>query len=225
MTYNRLKNKRVLITQSEDYMGRDIKDLFEEEGAIVFADNRDLTPDIAAKNLVEEIGHIDILIANLAAVNPKTSIEDTSEEIWNNGFDIMVHPLHRLVRSCIPQMKERKSGKIIVMGSATALRGQKNRSSYSAARGAQVAYVKSVGIEVASFNIQINLIAQNFVENPSYYPPDYIKTEEFKNRMKEVPINRLATGREDAMLALFLASEESNFFVGQIFPFAGGWVV
>ena len=43
--------------------------------------------------------------------------------------------------------------------------------------------------------------------------------------MKEVPINRLATGREDAMLALFLASEESNFFVGQIFPFAGGWVV
>ena len=189
MTYNRLKNKRVLITQSEDYMGQDIKDLFEEEGAIVFADNRDLTPDIAAKNLVEEIGHIDILIANLAAVNPKTSIEDTSEEIWNNGFDIMVHPLHRLVRSCIPQMKERKSGKIIVMGSATAL------------------------------------IAQNFVENPSYYPPDYIKTEEFKNRMKEVPINRLATGREDAMLALFLASEESNFFVGQIFPFAGGWVV
>ena len=81
MTYNRLKNKRVLITQSEDYMGQDIKDLFEEEGAIVFADNRDLTPDIAAKNLVEEIGHIDILIANLAAVNPKTSIEDTSDEI------------------------------------------------------------------------------------------------------------------------------------------------
>ena len=53
MTYNRLKNKRVLITQSEDYMGQDIKDLFEEEGAIVFADNRDLTPDIAAKNLVD----------------------------------------------------------------------------------------------------------------------------------------------------------------------------
>ena len=225
MTYNRLKNKRVLITQSEDYMGRDIKGLFEEEGAIVFADNRDLTPDIAAKNLVEEIGHIDILIANLAAVNPKTSIEDTSDEIWNNGFDIMVHPLHRLVRSCIPQMKERKSGKIIVMGSATSFERSEKQIFILCSKGSQVAYVKSVGIEVASFNIQINLIAQNFVENPSYYPPDYIKTEEFKNRMKEVPINRLATGREDAMLALFLASEESNFFVGQIFPFAGGWVV
>ncbi len=225
MSFNRLENKRVLITQSDDYMGKDIKNLFEEEGAIVFADNRDLTPDTAAQSLVKEAGHIDVLIANLAAVNPKISIEDTTDDIWNNGFDIMVHPLHRLVRACIPQMKERKSGKIIVMGSATALRGQKNRSSYSAARGAQVAYVKSVGIEVAHHNIQINLIAQNFVENPSYYPPEYIKTEDFKERMKEVPINRLATGREDAFLALFLASEESNFFVGQTFPFAGGWVV
>ena len=51
------------------------------------------------------------------------------------------------------------------------------------------------------------------------------KTEEFKNRMKEVPINRLATGREDAYLALFLASDDSNFIVGQTFPFAGGWIV
>ena len=43
--------------------------------------------------------------------------------------------------------------------------------------------------------------------------------------MKEVPINRLATGREDAYLALFLASDDSNFIVGQTFPFAGGWIV
>ena len=50
-------------------------------------------------------------------------------------------------------------------------------------------------------------------------------TAEFKRRVEDVPAGRLATGREDAQLALFLASNESDFLVGQVIPFAGGWVV
>ena len=56
------------------------------------------------------------------------------------------------------------------MGSASALRGMKRRSTYSAARGAQLAYVQAVGVEVAPHNVQVNAIAQNFVDNPTYFP-------------------------------------------------------
>ena len=221
----RLENKRIVITQSDKFMGPDIKKLFEEEGGNVFSDTRSLVSLNSAKELVNDYGHIDVLIINLAAINPKLSVENTDDENWKRMFDIMVHPLHWLVKSVVSQMKKRRKGKIVVIGSASALRGMKNWSSYASARGAQLSYVKSTGVELAPYNIQINAIAQTFVENPSYFSKEYIKTEEFKNRMKEVPINRLATGREDAYLALFLASDDSNFIVGQTFPFAGGWIV
>ncbi|MBN8904556.1 MAG: hypothetical protein J0H57_26360, partial [Rhodospirillales bacterium] len=70
----------------------------------------------------------------------------------------------------------------------------------------------------------INATAQTFVENPTYFPPHYQQTEEFKERMKNVPAGRLASAQEAARFLLTLAGRESDFIVGQIFPFTGGWV-
>ena len=97
------------------------------------------------------------------------------------------------------------------------------KSACGSARGAQLAYVQDVGAEVARHNVHVNAIAQTFVENATYFPEGY-QTEEFKERIKGVPIGRLAHGWESAALALFLAGHEIDLFVGQIFPFAGGWV-
>jgi NAD(P)-dependent dehydrogenase (short-subunit alcohol dehydrogenase family) len=58
------------------------------------------------------------------------------------------------------------------MGSASALKGMKRASTYSAARGAQLAYVQAAGVEMAPQGIQINAIAQNFVDNPTYFPEE-----------------------------------------------------
>ena len=96
-------------------------------------------------------------------------------------------------------------------------------TAYSSARHAQVGYVRSTGAEIAAHNIQMNLIAQNFVENPVYFPPEFTQTPELKELLKNVPAGRLATAREDALFAVFLASDESDFFVGQAIPFSGGW--
>ena len=138
-------------------------------------------------------------------------------------FDVMVHPLQRITRAVLPQMIERQKGKVIVIGSATGVKGMAGVTAYSAARHAQVGYVRSTALEVASHNVQINLIAQNWVENPGYFPPEFTETAEFKEVFKSVPMPRLATGEEDALFALFLASDESDFFVGQAIPFSGGW--
>jgi len=112
-----------------------------------------------------------------------------------------------------------------VMGSASALRGMKRSSTYSAARGAQLAYVQAVGVEVAVHNVQVNAIAQNFVDNPMYFPLEVQENPRFQERLKrEVPLGRLVSAREDAEFAAYLCGETANCFVGQIFPLCGGWV-
>ncbi|MCZ6709266.1 MAG: SDR family oxidoreductase [Gammaproteobacteria bacterium] len=222
----RLSGKRVIITQADDYMGPATAMLFAEHGADVISDTTDLTISGACAQLIDSAGRVDVLVANLAGPNfsgrPATDLDDAA---WASAFDTMVHPLHRLTRAVLPQMQQRKAGKIIVYGSATALKGLRTLAAYSAARAAQVGYVQAVGVEVAPFNVQVNLIAQNYVENPVYYPPELTEKESFqKSLQRQVPLGRLATAREDALFALFLASEESNFFVGQAIPFSGGWV-
>jgi 2-keto-3-deoxy-L-fuconate dehydrogenase len=137
----------------------------------------------------------------------------------------MVDPLPRLVRAVLPQMRARGNGKIILIGSASALRGIKRASTYSAARGAQLAYIQALGVEVAASGIQVNAIAQNFVDNPTYFPPEVQANPAFQDRLKrEVPLGRLVSAREDAMFVAYLASVHADCFVGQVFPVCGGWV-
>jgi NAD(P)-dependent dehydrogenase (short-subunit alcohol dehydrogenase family) len=220
-----LSGKRVLVTQSRDFMGPALCEAFAAHGAAVVADERPLAAPGVAEDAVNAAGRVDVLIANLAIPAPSTRAHEVTDDEFRDVFAHLVDPLPRLFRSVLPQMMERGAGKIVVMGSATAFRGQKRTSTYSAARGAQVAYVRAVGVEVAPANIQVNLIAQNFVENPTYYPPEVQALPAFQERLKrEVPVGRLATREEDALFAVFLASSEVSFFVGQSFPFSGGWV-
>jgi len=102
----------------------------------------------------------------------------------------------------------------------------KRASSYSAARGAQLAYVQAIGVELAPLNIQVNAIAQNFVDNPTYFPPEVQANPRFIERMKrEVPLGRLVKAKEDAEFAAYLCSHNADCFVGQVFPVSGGWAV
>lgn len=220
-----LRDKRVLVTQSEDFMGPALCDTFRQYADTVVADPRALDEPGAAEAAVADAGPVDVLIANLAVPAPRTPVQDVTDDEWRDVFAHLVDPLPRLFRAVLPGMIANQAGKIVVMGSASALRGMKKASTYSAARGAQLAYVRAAGTEVAEHNVQINLIAQNFVDNPTYFPPEVQAMEKFQQRLKQdVPLQRLATPEEDALFAVFLAASEVSFFAGQSFPFAGGWV-
>lgn len=220
-----LVGKRVLVTQCEDFMGPALVKAFTAHGAQVTADPRALAEPGSTEAMLQEAGEVEILIANLAIRNPRNPFEKVTAQEWREVFAHLVDPLPRLFGAVLPPMIERQAGKIVVMGSASALRGMKNASTYSAARGAQVSYVRAIGAEVAARNIQVNLIAQNFVDNETYFPPELQATDAFRRRLEqEVPVQRLATPEEDALFAVFLASSEINFFAGQSIPFAGGWV-
>jgi len=220
----RLDGLRLLVTQSQDFMGPVLCDVFAECGGTVIADPRPLTDAGTIADIVASAGRVDALVANLAVPAPSTPAAQVTDEEWRDVFAHLVDPLPRLARAVLPQMVERRSGKILVLGSASALRGMKRASTYSAARGAQLAYVQALGVEVAAHNVQVNAIAQNFVDNPTYFPPSVQANPAFQERLKrEVPLGRLVSPREDALFAAYLCSEAANCFVGQVFPVCGGW--
>ena len=221
-----LRGRRVLITQSADFMGPALERVFSALGAVVIADPRSLGDEPGlARRVIAEAGTIDVLIAHLALPAPATPVGDVGDDEWRRVFCHLVDPLPRLLRALLPQMRARGSGKVVVVGSASALRGMKRTSTYSAARGAQLAWVRAAGVELARENIQLNAIAQNFVDNPTYFPPEVQSNPAFQERLKrEVPLGRLVSGDEDALFAAYLASDAASCFVGQVFPVCGGWV-
>lgn len=225
MAFGSLAGKRVLITQADAFMGPALCEVFAEHDAHVIADISSLVESQAPAKAVAAAGIVDVLIVNLAIKAPSTLVHEIADSEWEEVFNVMVDPLPRLVRAVLPQMMARRAGKILVMGSASALRGMKQRSTYSAARGAQLAYVLAVGVEMAPHNIQVNAIAQNFIENPTYFPPEIQADPAFQERLKrEVPLGRLVTGREDAEFAAYLCTDSASCFVGQVFPISGGWI-
>jgi len=220
-----LAGKRIVVTQADTFMGPVRCEVLAAHGAQVIPSVAALHEPHAPARLMADAGVVDVLVANLAVPAPNTEAVAASDDEWRHTFAHMVDPLPRLVRAVLPQMIERRSGRIVVMGSAAALRGQRRTSTYSAARGAQLAYVQAVGVEVAQHNVQVNAIAQNFVENPTYFPPEVQANPRFQGRLKrEVPLGRLVSAREDAEFAAYLCSDAAACFVGQVFPVCGGWV-
>ena len=219
-----LNGQRILVTQAKDFMGPALCAALAQCGAQVIADERWLGAPESAQQLIDAAGPLDALVINLALPAPSTPVTQIDEGEWRQVFEVMVDPLPRLVRAVVPGMKARGGGKIVVMGSASALRGMKRAASYSAARGAQLAYVQAVGLELAAHGIQFNAIAQNFVDNPTYYGAQVQANPRFQERLKrEVPLGRLVSAQEDAAYAAYLCSDAAACFVGQVFPVSGGW--
>lgn len=225
MSSQRLSGMRVLVTSSSTYMGPAIVELFEREGAQVIADEDNLIDANAPKHLIERSGQLDAVIVNLDLPAYGASVTDIEDGEWLAGFDAMVHPLMRIVRSVTPQMISQGHGSIVAVTSSSPLRRMSPHAiSYVAARAAQNAFVRSAGHELAKSNIRLNAIAQNYVANDTYYPPEVLANERFQERLKrEVPAQRIGEPKESAELALFLASNSSSFLFGQIISSDGGW--
>ena len=220
----RLKNKKVLITQCEDFMGPAITELFTSEGALVTSLAGPVPFDAAFEEYAQGLADIDILVANLAHNPCNMPVEEIRDADWQGMFNHMVHPLMTLIRHFAPLMASHNQGKIVAMTSAAPLNGLAGSTAYCAARGAQNALIKAAGLEYAPKNVQINAVAQNYVSNPEYYPDELLASERFQKHLKRnVPRGRIAQAYESAELALFLASDKSDFIVGQIIPFSGGW--
>ncbi|MFK7864527.1 MAG: SDR family oxidoreductase [Pseudohongiellaceae bacterium] len=220
-----MEQRTALITCSNRYMGRAIEEKFSSMGINVIAGEYPMESQASVEELVAKAGEVDILVANLAEPPMTGPVQSIQNEEWQKLFDSLVNPLMYLVRAITPQMIARGSGKIIGITSAAPLKGIANNAAYCAARGAQNGFLKAVGLELARSNIQVNAIAQNYINNDTYYPDDILDNEKFLDHLKRnVPTNKIGEAEETAELAAYLASEKSKHMIGQIIPLAGGWV-
>src|SRR5574337_419752 len=220
-----LQGRRVLVTQAATFIGSALCEVLAGQGAEVIASTEPLAEPGAAERVARAAGRVDVLMANLGIEAAGTPAAEVADAEWREAFAAMVDPLPRLARVLLPPMIERRSGRILVLGSGAGLRGQNRTSTYSAARGAQLAWVQAVGVEVARHQVQVNALACNFVDTPTYFPPQVQANPRFQERLKrEVPLGRLVQAREVAEFAAYLCSDAAGCFVGQVIPVSGGWV-
>ncbi|HMH76524.1 MAG TPA: SDR family oxidoreductase [Candidatus Udaeobacter sp.] len=249
----KLTGKVALITNVSHFMGPAITEEFCREGASVALHDRDeaavkpyaliaerlgrdvlsLAGDLsrsgeaerAVEAVVERFGRLDILVNNNAHPPSGSPVEQITDAAWREMMARLLDEPFFCLRAALRVMRPAGRGKIINMTSAAAFPGLPNYAAYTAARAGVNGLTKAVGREVAGAGIQVNAIAQNYVENPTYFPPALTGDPVRLARMvKNIPAGRLARSEESARLAVYLASEDADFFIGQVIPFAGGWV-
>jgi len=156
-----LQNKRVLIAQAQDFMGPALPRVSGALGSTVVPNARPLGDDAGlAARVVTEAGDIDVLIKHLTLPVPSTQVTDVDDVEWRHAF------LRTGSTRC-------RGWRVPCCRSSwrAALRGQKRTSSFSAARGAQIDWTRAAGVQPSRQNLRLNAIAQNFVDNPTYFPP------------------------------------------------------
>jgi NAD(P)-dependent dehydrogenase (short-subunit alcohol dehydrogenase family) len=249
----KLTGKVTLITNVSQFMGPACTEEFAKEGAVLalhdwsegrakpalevalahgreaFVVTGDLSRSVEAgrviRTVVDRFGRLDVLINNSSHPPVGGPIEETTDETWRSMIASLMDEPFFCMRAALRVMKRQGCGKIINFTSAVAIAGLPNYAAYSAARAGTNGLTKTVGREVARHGIQVNAIAQNFVENPTYFGADIVANPEKLARVvKHVPAGRLARSEESARLAVYLASGEAEFFCGQVIPFAGGWI-
>ena len=241
-----LANRIVLVTNVQHFVGLPVAEELAAQNAVVvchdagFAYDEARTAFAAAHpglfaaeeqspaGLVDMVvsahGRIDVLVNNDAFPAIRAPVEDARIEDLRAGLEAMVVRPFAMAAAVAPRMKAQKAGKILFVTSATPLRGLPNYAMYVTARGAANALAVSLAKELARDNVQVNAVAPNFVESPTYFPPELLADPDTVARIaRNVPLGRLGRPDEIAALIAFLASERSDFLTGQVIPFAGGW--
>lgn len=173
------------------------------------------------KETVLRYGGVDIIVNN-AATNPHFGPLLTAEDsMWDKIFDVNLRGYFRLIRESVPFMQARGGGKIINMASIAGMMPTPGMAVYGMSKAAVIMMTKSLAVELASDNIQVNAIAPGFIQTKF---SQAIWGNDQLNELvsKATPARRIATVDELLGLALYLASPASSFTTGQTFVVDGG---
>jgi len=220
-------SRRVLVTDAGEFIGPAAVERFTAEGESVTAVDQPFSDRDEVRRLVADHGPFEVVVANLEAPIAVAPVVEQTDADFAEGFDRLVHPLFWLFAECLPAMIDAGDGAVVVPTSATAIRSSTHPiAGYESARAAQTAMVRSVGREMARHGVRVNAIAPNFIENPSYFPPETVADPEFQAAMRRtVPAQRLGRALEAAAVVWWLASPEASYVHGAVVPTDGGWTL
>ncbi len=240
------KNKIILITDATHFLGKPGISALIRDGGQVYAQDASFT-ELAARQAFEELlpgvvalaeqdpekvveavvaaaGRLDVLVNNDAYPAIKAAIDEASLDDFKATLDALLVRGFNYAQCVSKLMKAQGSGKIIFVTSAVPKHGLPNYSMYVAARGGANALAISLAKELGRYGIQVNALAPNFIESPTYFPKELLENEEaYQKITKPIPLGRLGKPEEAGEYLAFLASDRSDYITGQVLYFAGGW--
>jgi len=186
--------------------------------------------DVASKDEVDamvaaaikEFGKIDILINN-AGGSRKSKVVEMEEREWDEIINFNLKGPFLCTKAVLPYMIQNRSGKIINISSNYGVTPAYERSHYAAAKAGLIAFSKSLAMEVAPYDINVNVIAPGPTDTPRWRNKH--TREWILNRGGQVPLGRVAQPEDVASCALFLVSENSSYITGQTIHVSGGLVM
>jgi len=238
-----LKNKKVIVTGASGGIGNSIVKRLNETGAQILAsgtrieklkelqskfDNiKILQFDISQNDKIEEFienatnelgGNLDCIVNNAGITQDNLAIRMSLEE-WKKVIDINLTSTFLLSKFAVKKMLKNKSGKIINITSVVGHTGNLGQTNYTASKAGIIAMSKSLAIEYAKKNININCISPGFIKTAM--------TEKIDEKYKEIIVSKIPSARlgepEDiANAVLFLASNQSNYINGETLHVNGG---
>ena len=175
-----------------------------------------------AKQTLERFGRIDLLVCN-AGVWDGAPIEDMSEELWNKVINTNLKSAWAMTKACVPAMKKRASGAIVMVSSTSGQRGEAGYSNYSASKGGQIAFTKALASELCP-KIRVNAVAPGWIETAMVRPA--FDTDGYRQSVIDsIPLKRIATTDDVALSICFLLSDWSRHITGEILNINGGTVL
>lgn len=247
----RLKNKVAIITGGGTGIGRGIALMFAKEGAYVAVCGRRREPleevvnsiedaggeaiycltDVSSSKEITEMvdtvlmkwGQIDILVNN-AGIYIAHDIASMSEDEWDKIMSVDAKGVFLASKAVLPHMLRQNAGKIINIASIAGLFGFEQSAAYCAAKGAIVNLTREMALDYAPKGIHVNAIAPGVIESEMTDP--LLKNDQTKKAfLDKIPAGRIGIPEDIAYASVYLASDESNYVVGQTLVIDGGWTI
>ena len=237
-----LKNKKILITGATGGIGNCLVEKFNNLGSIVVATGTNeekleklkknfnnihvekfkLDEHNNIEKFIEKIYNkldgIDVLVNNAGITSDNLSIRLT-EENWKKVLDINLTSTFLMCKYTIKKMLKKKYGRIINITSIVGHTGNLGQANYSASKAGIVAFSKSLAIEYAKKNININCVSPGFIKTEM---TDKINDDYKKSLIDKIPAGNLGTGEDVSNCVAFLASEMANYINGETVHVNGG---
>ena len=237
-----LKNKKVIITGATGGIGNSLVEKFNNFGSKIVATGtneeklnslKKIYPNIIVEkfklnehdkieNFIEivneKLGGLDILINNAGITLDNLSIR-LNEENWKKVLDINLTSSFLMCKYAIKKMLKKKYGKIINITSIVGHTGNLGQANYAASKAGIVAFSKSMALEYAKKNININCVSPGFIKTDM---TDKISEEFKKNLINKIPAGELGTGEDVSNCVAFLASDFAKYINGETIHVNGG---